>query len=137
MWPTAISWVKRSALMDRISSRTLPPAERIPRSAFSPSDFSVFGESTGTFTTFGQTVVVNVTVPIGVIKGVVSYTDGTGVPFPDVFVTQTNADGNLRSFFANRRSSDGSYLIVGPVVGDFTLTVQDFNSGLNPAPLEQ
>jgi Carboxypeptidase regulatory-like domain/Bacterial TSP3 repeat len=98
--------------------------------AFSPSDFSVFGQSTGTFTSFGQTVVVNVTVPIGVIKGVVSYTDGTGVPFPDVFATQTGADGNLRSYFANTRGADGSYVIAGPVVGDFTLTVQDFNSGL-------
>jgi Carboxypeptidase regulatory-like domain/Bacterial TSP3 repeat/Bacterial Ig-like domain (group 2) len=99
--------------------------------AFSPSDFSVFGQSTGTFTSFGQTVAVNVTVPIGVIKGVVSYTDGTGVPFPDVFATQTNTDGNLRSYFANTRGSDGSYVIIGPVAGDFTLTVQDFNSGLN------
>ncbi|MGZ4843338.1 MAG: beta strand repeat-containing protein [Candidatus Angelobacter sp.] len=99
--------------------------------AFSPSDSSVFGESTGTFTTFGQTVTVNVTVPIGVVKGTISYTDGTGVPFPDVFATQTNADGSVRSYFANTNGPDGSYTIAGPVVGDFILTVQDFNSGLS------
>jgi hypothetical protein len=99
--------------------------------AFSPSDFSVFGQSTGTFSGFGQTVVVNVTVPIGVIKGTVSYSDGTAVPFPNVFATQTGADGNVRSYFVNTNGADGSYVIAGPVVGDFTLTVQDSGSGLN------
>jgi len=98
--------------------------------AFSPSDSSIFGEGTGVFTSFGQTVVTNVTIPIGVVKGTISYTDGTGVPFPDVFVTQTDANGNARTYFANSNGADGSYSIAGPLVGDFTLTVQDFRSGL-------
>jgi hypothetical protein len=98
--------------------------------AFSPSNFGVFGQSTGVFTSFGQTVQVNVTVPIGIVKGTISYTDGTGVPFPSVFVTQRDANGNSRSFFANTNGSDGSYTIAGPLVGDFILTAQDSNSGL-------
>jgi hypothetical protein len=97
--------------------------------AFSPWDSNVFGESTGSFTSLGQTVVLNVTVPVGVVRGTVTYSDGSGVPFPEVFATQTNADGVTRSFFANR-NADGSYSIAGLLVGDFTLTVQDFNSGL-------
>ena len=98
--------------------------------AFSPSDFSVFGQSTGVFTSFGQTVQVNVTVPVGIVRGVISYTDGTGVPFPSVFVTQTDANGGSRSFFANTNGPDGSYTIAGPLVGDFIVTAQDSNSGL-------
>jgi hypothetical protein len=98
--------------------------------AFSPSNFNVFGQNTGVFTSFGQTVQVNVTVPIGIVKGTISYTDGTGVPFPNVFVTQTDANGNSRSFFANTNGPDGSYTIAGPLVGDFILTAQDSNSGL-------
>jgi hypothetical protein len=98
--------------------------------AFSPSNFGIFGQSTGTFTTFGQTVTVNVTIPIGIVKGTISYTDGTGVPFPEVFVTQTDANGNSRSYFANTNGADGSYTIAGPLVGDFILTAQDFRSGL-------
>ena len=98
--------------------------------AFSPSNFNVFGQSTGVFTSFGQTVTVNVTVPIGIVKGTISYSDGTGVPFPNVFVTQTDANGNSRSYFANTNAADGSYTIAGPLVGDFILTAQDSRSGL-------
>jgi hypothetical protein len=97
--------------------------------ALSPWDSNVFGESTGTFTSPGQTVSLNVTVPVGAVRGTVTYRDGTAVSFPEVFVTQTNADGVTRSFFANAHA-DGTYAIAGPLVGDFTLTVQDFNSGL-------
>ncbi|MFL6388274.1 MAG: carboxypeptidase regulatory-like domain-containing protein [Terriglobales bacterium] len=98
--------------------------------AFSPSNSGVVGQSTGVFTGFGQTVTVNVTIPIGIVKGRITYTDGTGVPFPEVFVTQTDVNGNSRSYFANTNNSDGSYTIAGPLVGDFILTVQDFRSGL-------
>ena len=90
----------------------------------------MFGQNTGVFTSFGQTVQVNVTVPIGIVKGTISYTDGTGVRFPSVFVTQRDANGNLRSFFTNINGADGSYSIAGPLVGDFILTAQDSNSGL-------
>ncbi|HEX3153214.1 MAG TPA: carboxypeptidase regulatory-like domain-containing protein [Candidatus Angelobacter sp.] len=98
--------------------------------AFSPSNSSVFGENTGAFTSFGQTVAVNVTIPIGVVKGTASYTDGTGVPFPQAFVTQTDANGNVFTFFANTSAADGSYSVAGPFAGNFTLTLQDSNSGL-------
>ena len=98
--------------------------------AFSPSNSGVVGQSTGVFTGFGQTVTVNVTIPIGIVKGRITYTDGTGVPFPEVFVTQTDVNGNSRSYFANTNNSDGSYTIAGPLVGNFILTVQDFRSGL-------
>jgi hypothetical protein len=98
--------------------------------AFSPSDFSIFGENTGAFTSFGQTVTLNVTIPIGIVKGTISYTDGTGVPFPEVFVTQTDANGNTRSSFVNINAADGSYTVAGPRAGNFTLTAQDSRSGL-------
>jgi Carboxypeptidase regulatory-like domain/Polysaccharide lyase family 4, domain II len=99
--------------------------------AFAPSNFNIFGENTGALTTSGGTATIDVTIPIGVVKGRVTYTDGTGVPFPQVFVTQTGADGTVRSFFANSSSADGSYSIAGPQPGDFILTAQDSNSGLS------
>lgn len=97
--------------------------------AHSPNDFNVTGESTGSFPGFGQTVTVNVTLPVAVVKGTVSYTDGAPVFFPQVFATQTDTTGNLRSFFGNS-NFDGTYTLFGLAVGDFTLTAQDSNAGL-------
>ncbi len=90
----------------------------------------MFGETVGTFTSFGQTAVADVTIPIGVIKGTVTYSDTTPVPFPNVFVTQRDVNGNLRSYFTNTNNPDGTYTVIGPQAGDFTLTAQDNNSGL-------
>lgn len=98
--------------------------------AHSPGDFGVTAEVAGNFQAAGQTVTIDVTLPIGVIKGVVSYADGSPVNFPDVFATQTDANGNRRTFFTNQSGSDGSYVVVGPAAGDLIVTAQDNNSGL-------
>ncbi len=99
--------------------------------AHSPNDFNVTAQASGTFQTFGQTVTEDLTLPIGVVTGTITYSDGTPVPFPDVFVTQTDAATNAtRTFFANSTTFDGTYVVLGPAAGDFTLTIQDFNSGL-------
>ena len=98
--------------------------------AHSPSDFNTTVRANGAFQTFGQTVTQDLILPIGVVSGVVRYSDGAPVPFPQVFVTQTDAAGNTRTSFANSNDFDGSYTILGPVAGDFTLTAQDSNSGL-------
>ena len=99
--------------------------------AFAPSNSNVFGENTGTISTSGSTATINVTVPIGVVKGQVTYSDGTGVRFPNVFITQVGTDGVSRTFFATASNQDGTYAVAGPSVGDFTLTVQDSDSGLS------
>jgi hypothetical protein len=98
--------------------------------AHSPSDFNTTVQANGQFQTFGQTVTQDLILPIGVVSGVVRYSDGTPVSFPQVFVTQTDAQGNTHTSFANFSNFDGSYTVLGPVAGDFTLTAQDSNSGL-------
>lgn len=96
-----------------------------------PFNVSTTGSASGSFQTFGQTVTVNVTVPVGVVKGNVTYSDGTPVRFPDVFVTQTDpVTGNTRTSFEVSDDFQGNYAVAGPQPGDLTVTVQDFNSGL-------
>jgi hypothetical protein len=99
--------------------------------AQAPNNSSIVGTATGSFPSFGAVVTVNVTVPVGVVKGTVTYSDGTPVPFPDVFVTQTDpVSGNTITSFESSDDANGNYLIAGVVPGDLTVTAQDFNSGL-------
>ena len=98
--------------------------------AHSPSDFSVSTQQSGQFANAGDTVNVNVTLPIGVVKGQVSFADASPVPFPNVFATQTDSSGNRHTFFNSSSDQSGNYLILGPAAGPFTLTAQDSQSGL-------
>jgi hypothetical protein len=52
------------------------------------------------------------------------------VPFPSVSATQTDAAGTMQTFFASASGGDGGYVIVGLAMGDFLVTAQDPNSGL-------
>ena len=97
--------------------------------AHSPNDFNTTAQVNGTFPSFGQTVTEDLTLPVAVVKGTVTYSDGTPVQFPDVFITQTDSTGATKTFFS-RSNFDGTYTVLGPAPGDFTATAQDFNSGL-------
>ncbi len=99
-------------------------------SAQSPSDYRVTGQQSGTFQSPGQAVTVNVTLPIGIVKGTVTFFDGTPVPYPDVFVTSIDPFGNTQTSYANFTDVNGNYTVLGPVVGSYTLTAQDNSSGL-------
>ncbi len=95
------------------------------------NDFSISVESSASFPTDGATVSINFTLPTSVIKGFVYFADGTTpVERLTVSATQTT-DGNTRNFFAFKTGSDGSYTLTGVPVGDFTLTAQDNDTGLN------
>jgi hypothetical protein len=99
--------------------------------AHSPSDFNLTARASGTFQSFGQTVNQDLILPVGVVKGTVTFFDGTPVQFPDAFVTQTNTTtGNTQTFFANASNFDGTFTVLVEATGDFTLTAQDPNSGL-------
>lgn len=104
--------------------------------AHSPGNFNTTVQASGSFQSFGQTVIEDLTLPVGLVKGTVTYFDGTPVPFPDVFVTQTTIVSGVdqtQTFFANNSNFDGTYVVIGPVAGDFTVTGQDGNSGLTQA----
>jgi hypothetical protein len=99
--------------------------------AHSPNDFNTVAQASGLFQSFGQTITEDLTLPLGVVKGTVSFFDGTAAPFPDVFATQANSvTGSLQTFFANSNDGNGNFTILGLAPGDFTLTVQDDRSGL-------
>ncbi len=82
--------------------------------------------------TVGVTVNLTGSLP-GTVRGVIRWDATNPVPYPDVFITQTDAGGQIRTFFAGRFSddpngsdtdADGSYVITGLSVGPFTLTAQ-------------
>ncbi|HMD96237.1 MAG TPA: carboxypeptidase regulatory-like domain-containing protein [Terriglobia bacterium] len=94
--------------------------------ATSPSGQTT-GSQTGNFTTSNQTLTFNFTLPISVINGQVTYIDGvTPVPFPSVFVT----DSNGSTFFTQSNDQNGNYEVFEAAVGSVTVTAQDSNTGL-------
>ena len=99
--------------------------------AQSPTDATVTASSSGSFTTFNQTVTVNLTLPVSVVTGTVDFSDGTPVPYPNVFITQTASSGSLQTYYPSQTDGGGNYSFVGVPVGPFTVQAQDYNSGLN------
>ncbi|HEV8348494.1 MAG TPA: carboxypeptidase regulatory-like domain-containing protein [Vicinamibacterales bacterium] len=94
--------------------------------AHSPNDFTIVGEATGAFTVTGETKTVNITVPVSVLRGRVTFTDGTPVPYPDVFATETPEAAERRTFYSYNTRQDGTYRLFGLPAGvDFVVTAQD------------
>lgn len=89
-------------------------------------------QGTGSFTADGQVVTLDLTLPVSVVQGSVVFSDGaTPVPYPNVFVTQTDATtGNTRTFYPSLTDVNGGYRVYGTGVGSFTVTAQDNDSGL-------
>ncbi len=96
----------------------------------SPVDGSTY-TSTGSFTSFGDTEIVNFTLPVSVVKGKVTFTDSSAVQYPQVFVTQTDSQGNSNTFFQNTNDVNGNYIVLGVAAGVFTVDAQDSTSGLS------
>lgn len=65
--------------------------------------------------------VVDLSLPLSVVKGKVTFYDGTPAPYPNVFAV--SADGSTR--VASTTGEDGSFAVVGVSVGAFTLKAQD------------
>jgi hypothetical protein len=93
------------------------------RSSLNPN---VSGQAAGAVAA-GQTVVVDVTVPIAVVRGAVTYADGTAPPFAFMSVTQEDANGNLvpQALFA----VGGRYSVIGLKAGAFEVVATDAFSG--------
>jgi len=96
--------------------------------AISP-DQSVSVTVNGSYSTAGTTEIINLTLPLSILSGQVTYSDGTPVPYPTVFVNQTVA-GTVNSYYANTDGS-GDYTVYGIPDGSFTVYAQDSNSGLS------
>ena len=77
------------------------------------------------FSSPGQIVTVNLTLPMSVVKGAVFSSDGvTPVPFATVMGAQ-----GVNTFFGNT-DDFGRYSLLGMAAGPFTLTAQDPNSAI-------
>ena len=85
---------------------------------------AIFAEQTGSFAASGDMITIDLTLPISVIKGTVSYSDGTFVPFPTVVISQTDSFGNVTTFLP-ATDANGGFEIVGLPLGAFTLSAQD------------
>ncbi len=96
--------------------------------AESPTDSAITAERTGAFPTAGATVQLDITLPISVVRGTVSFPDGARAAFP--LVSGTPGSGGGSGFFLGSSTADGRYTVVGLPVGAFTVTAQDDESGL-------
>jgi len=90
---------------------------------------TITGTFTGTSGTFSNSATL--TVADSVVSGTVIFADGLPVPFPDVFVTQSDSQGNLQTFFTSSTDANGHYWVTDVGLGAFTVIAQDPNSGLN------
>lgn len=103
--------------------------------AHSPFDPTVTADATGTFPSDGATVIDNIILPIPVIKGRVTYSDGAAVALPNVFATKPDQAGVLQTFFVATNDSLGNYSIVVPTTGTYQVTGQDSHGLSNTSPL--
>ena len=110
-------------------SATFPTGHGFIVRAHSPVDPSTVVEATGAFMSRSETVQKNLTLPVAVVKGVIQFSDGAGVPFPSPTLTQTTPE-TTHTWFASRNDASGGYGIVVLATGPFTLTAQDQTSGL-------
>lgn len=96
-----------------------------------PTDSTITATANGSFNTVGQTVTVNVTLPLSVVSGQVTYSDGTPVSYPTVFVTQTDSQGNVTTYYPTAVDGNGNYSIYGVAKGPLKVFAQDSNTGLS------
>jgi hypothetical protein len=83
------------------------------------------------FTTEGQQVTLNFTLPLTIVKGSATYADGSLAVSPQIFLTDPNPS-SYRTYYALAIDPSGNFVIVGPPAGDnVTVTLQDNDSGLS------
>jgi len=92
--------------------------------AHSPSNFEVTAEGTGSLAT--SPVVRNLTLPVSVLTGTVTFADGvTPAASGDIRATRVDADGNLHVLYSSM-DGQGRYVIIGLPAGEFSLFARDF-----------
>ena len=90
--------------------------------AHSPTALSLIAERHASSGVLG----VDLTLPLSVVRGTVSFSSGMPVPFPTVFLEAL--DG--RVFFAAANDEVGQYVVFGAPTDAFTVSVQDTGSAL-------
>ena len=95
-----------------------------------PSDSTVKAEGQGRIDTAGQTVTINLTLAVSILKGQVRFTDGSPTPSPTITATQPTPSGGTRGFMGTSTAT-GTYVVVGLAAGvPATVTAKHLPSGL-------
>jgi len=77
-----------------------------------------------------QAATADVVIPVGVVKGVVRFTDGTPVPGPSMYATRDPVTSPSLQFRAATGDASGAYVLLSNGPGDFTATAQHDVTGL-------
>jgi hypothetical protein len=99
--------------------------------AAAPEDQTITVTANGSYSSTGETEIINLTLPLSILSGQVTYSDGTPVPYPTVFVNQTDSMGNLNTYYASSTDGSGDYTVYGVPVGALTVYAQDSTTGLS------
>lgn len=88
--------------------------------------------ASATVTTAGQPIIVNLTLPLAIVTGKVSFYDGTAVPRADVFLTSDQSCYGDSAFNEIAvADGNGNYIALPELkVGAFNVFAEDVNSGL-------
>lgn len=85
-------------------------------------DATISASQTGSFSSNGETVTEDLTLPVSVVEGTVFQYDGvTPAPYTQVFGSQTDSAGDVLSYYG-ATDPNGNYQILGMQPGAFTLT---------------
>lgn len=117
------------------SNNTLLLIANVPEGAYTlravdSNTGNELGRASGEITSEAETPV---RIVASLIKGVVRFPDDTPVPYPNVFITQIDAAGNVTTYYPSSTEADGSYRVLGVTAADYTMTAQDPESGLQAA----
>src|SRR5215471_18141364 len=94
--------------------------------AQAPQNPNITASQPGAFTNNGDSVIVNITLAISVVKGTVVFSDNTAVPSPTVALVE-----NGQTFTPAITDTNGNYAILNVPNGNFTITATDTPSGLS------
>jgi len=99
--------------------------------AFAPFNLAISNQATGVFTNTGQTLTLDLMLPLSIVRGTVYEVDGsTPVEYPTVSVEQTDTNGMTIAYPSSIEDFDGTYLLLGVGLGPFVVRASDPESGL-------
>lgn len=93
--------------------------------AQSPQNATIAVSQPGAFAANGDQIIVNLSLPISVVKGAVVFADNSPVPSPTVSLV-----ANGQTFIPVFTDASGNYVILSVPPGNFTISATDSPSGL-------
>jgi hypothetical protein len=98
--------------------------------ATAPGNPTVTATVNGSYSSVGSTEIINLTLPLSILSGQITFSDGSPVSYPTVFVNQT-VSGVVNTYYATSTDGSGNYTVYGIPLGAFTVYAQDSITGLS------